>query len=597
MKDGGKCWMPKIEYIELLDNLKLLEINNVILTCCNPSATSFSVLRAQIKGDVYYSSEYVRLYDPKHNEKCQMLLETAKSNYIDLVIFPEYCISYELLDKIVNNKELWPDMMKLWCLPCQGIATKDFEDFLEGLKSKENIILIDALWNHSVNKKKFVNACFYCFLVIDKDEKECLCLAPQFKTHNMSDPTCECEMAGLTTGIKLFTINHRLITLLCADALNNDIYWQDLQSENLTNGLLLLHPQLNKKPKHSQFCRIRQDMQSHNHPGICITCNWAENTRIIRAEDKNVHDEITLAWSCIYHKRQDVSFEDWKKKDMLRKRNSAHGLFGAFMTKQRMEVWFSPSSEQAIVASIPIIASNQYAVSQIGGITADKQFLWSNDTACWQAQEFRYTLKERMEEPEVSKGLGQISGICNILSEGYRYPFKQQDKYLVDQFFALTLPTVEDSLMTIDERENLSDWSLLLDASEYDDAIDSLRQFGLLTQTLQKGSVIPARLRALKEHHCFCYELPVSDYHRSNINASDQRLLIVFSKNDVDAHKIVKRLITEEFNNNIDLAEQFLGVIYIDIYSNEPHFLPEYSSEIDLGDNIITEGDITNGRN
>lgn len=587
--------MPKIEYVELLDELERLKIKRVPFKCCDPSATSFSILRAQLQGDINFSKNRVWLPDEQHEheKKCRLLLQKAKSEYADLVLFPEYCISYDLLKDIMNEKRLWPDAMKLWCLPCQGIPTAKFESWLKNLNRRKNIILIDSLWDSSVNKSKFVNACFYCFRTKDSNNKECLCLAPQFKTQHMSDPTCKCEAVGLTTGTKIFTINHRLITLLCADALNNDIYWQDLQKQKLTNGLVLLHPQLNKDPKHKIFCRIRQEMQTHNHPGICITCNWAENTRIIPTESTSTPTEITLAWSCIYHKHQDMTLNEWRESRVeLRQTNSTHGLFGAFMKKERMEVWFSPSIEQAILATIPNISSNQFGSTQIHGTIAEKQFFWSNND-CWQEQIFYYSLKERIEEEKISKKLGQISGIYNVLREYYRFPFDQNNKYVVDQFFSLTLPEVEDSVMTIDEQENLLDWTLLLDQSEYKTAIGSLQQLKKLTEVLQQSDKIPSRLKPLKGPHYFWYGL--SESYRSNINTSDQKLLIIFAKSDIDARRIAQNMVVNEFSNNNYLAEKSLGVIYMDVFENEPHFLPDYSDKIDRGDNVIMEGDITNG--
>lgn len=432
---------------------------------------------------------------------------------------------------------------------------------------------------------------------MNKDGDECLCLAPQFKTQHMNDPTCECEAGGLTTGKGIFMINHRLVTLLCADALNNDIYWQDLQKENLTNGLLLLHPQLNRNPKHTIFCRIRQEMQAHNHPGICITCNWAENTHIIRFKDQSTYKEITVSWSCFYHKHQDLSLLDWKEKGIdQRQNNSKKGLFGAFMMKQHMEVWFSSSGEQAILVIIPNTISNQYGVTQIRGITAEEQFIWVNDENCWQKREFHYNLRKIIEEPKSIKELGDVSRICNFLSKCYNFPFEQQDKYLVDCFFALTLHGI-DSFMTINEQEELSDWTLLIDRSEFDFAEESLCNLLRLTNILQQKSKIPARLKKLEEPHCFCYESSTREPYHTNIKTSDQRFLLVFAKSDREAHKIKRELLAKEFSNNSDLAEKILGVVYTDLFNQEPHFLPEYSTEISQGNNSVMEGDITNGGN
>ena len=587
--------MPRIKYFELFDDLKSRGIEDVTINCCDPSSTSFSFMRAQLKGDLEYSDERISVINSEHYNKCRELLIKAKSAYIDLVLFPEYCIQYDLLNEIIENEELWPDMMKLWCLPCEGLPTNDFYSFLDSVEKNKKIVLLRRLCDSSVvNKRKFVNACFYCLQVADNEGRKYLCLAPQIKTHNMSDPTCECEGNGLSLGKMIYTINHRLITLLCADALNNDIIWQDLQDINLPNGMLLLHPQLNKNPKHSTFCRIRQEIQSHNSPCICITCNWAENTTITSSVNKKSKSSINLSWSCFYHKRQDLPFDEWKtKEEVLRKTNSEYGLFGAFMKKQRMEVWFSTSAEQVLLTIIPNPISNQYAVTKINGITADKQLIWDNQR--WIPDKFNYLLKQRIKEPQIEASLGEASGIYDMIDQCYHFPFDADNKYVVDQFFSLTLPVDGDTLMTIDEQENLQDWTLLLDKHEYDAAKEILYRLKNLIAILSKKENIPPRLCSLKDSHCFCYEKDEKTMHHTNIKAQSEKLLIIFVKDDTIAHKLSNRLIEKEYSYDEYRAEKQLGIIYIGIQDGQPHFLPKYNNHIDIGDNIANEGDITNG--
>ena len=587
--------MPRIKYIELFDDLKERKIEDITITCCDPSFTSFSLLRAQLVGEIEYSDEKVSVINSEHYNKCKEILLKAKSSYVDLVLFPEYCIPYSLLHEIIDNEELWPDIMKLWCLPCEGIPTDDFYSFLDSAEENKKIILLRRLCDSSVvNKRKFVNACFYCLQVTDNEGKKHLCLAPQIKTRNMSDPTCECEGKGLSLGSMIYTVNHRLVTFLCADALNNDIIWQDLQDIKWSDGLLLLHPQLNKNPKHSTFCRLRQEMHSHNSPSICITCNWAENTTITSIANKKNKSSIKLSWSCFYHKRQDMSFDEWKtREEELRKENSKHGLFGAFMKKQRMEVWFSTSDEQVLLTNIPNIMSHQYAVTQIKGIIADKQFFWENSN--WSSYPFNFSLKQRIKEPQIKERLGEASLIYDLIDQCYRFPFDSDSKYLVDQFFAMTLPADEDALMEIDEQENLRDWTLLLDKHEHNLAKITIRRLKELITILEKKDRIPPRLCSLKELHNFICEIDANGLHQRNIKTQNDKILIIFASDDTIAHKLSKQLIEKEYLDDEYRAEKQLGIIYIGIQDNQPHFLPQYNNQIDIGDNITNEGDITNG--
>ncbi|MCI8585147.1 MAG: hypothetical protein HFI92_04470 [Lachnospiraceae bacterium] len=151
-----------------------------------------------------------------------------------------------------------------------------------------------------------------------KEGKQFLCLAPQMKTQHMSDPACTCEVAGLTTGSKIFTLGKRIVTFLCADTLNNDISCQDLQNEKLTNGIIILHPQMNRFPKHEDFSRVRRE-------------------------------------------------------------SAYNDLFTAFMEKQKTEVWFSTSAEQAITIILPNQITNQHGVTTIPSLKAVDCFCWKGD--------------------------------------------------------------------------------------------------------------------------------------------------------------------------------------------------------------------------
>lgn len=601
--------MAGIEYIDLFAEVAKKGFEPVALSCCNTSEQSFSLFRAQMQGDISYSTDGVWLSDPQHDEKCEQLLALAKAQAADLVLFPEYCISYTLLHKIVSDESRWPDENKLWCLPCQGIPYDRFEAFLFGLSKSANIVLINTAISRRVNRRKFVNALFYCFLVF-KDDQPFLCLAPQMKTHHMSDPLCECETTGLTTGSRIFTLNKQLVTLLCADSMNNDINWQLLQDEELTNGILLLHPQMNSAPKHPTFRRLRHEMLEHTQPGICVTCNWAAGTRLQPAGSGSRSSEIKFSWSCIYCKHQDISFDSWKARYApLWSRNAVCELFGAFMPKQRAEVWFSTSSEQTLLVHLPNLVSHQHGATQPRAVAADSRWLWkSSENAAWTKQEFCYCLCDRIQQHD----MGSIAHMKDYLDPCYQYPFTESDKYKVDHFFALTTPLRanypnECLPLTIDENENLTDWALLLEEEHRDNGATALRHLYELVLMLQNTDAIPEHLSGLKQPHHFTYSPAHNSQPSTNVHSEHQEMTIVFAPDDISAKKIVQQLVKTEFHGDAGLTANRLGVIYADIYSKIPKFLPEHSVHIHDGDHVMTstniqigeheidKGDLTNG--
>lgn len=582
-----------VEYIDLFNEVQRRGYGQVCLSCCDSSYDNFNLMRVQIQGDLHYTKNRVYIADEAHDRKCASLLCIANREGVDLLLFPEYCISIHLLRQIAADKKMWPNEMKLWCLPCQGIPVKCFEALREQLGEMEQVELIDCAISRGVNRRKFVNVMFYCFSIW-KEERQFLCLAPQMKTHHMSDPACVCEAAGLTTGSKIFTLGRRIVTFLCADTLNNDISWQDLQDKKLTNGIIILHPQLNRFPKHEDFRRVRGEMWNHNHPGMCITCNWAAGTRLVSADAG--HDEntqcIDLSWSCIYVKNVGLPFKKWQESTAhARKESACCDLFAAYMEKQKTEVWFSTSAEQAVTMILPNQITDQYGVTKISSLKATDRFCWQGDD--WKSAHYSLTLEDRMKFDEVKKNLGQSADIKERLEPCYHFPFIEPDKYLVDRFFSLTLPNAEKELLTIDKQENLADWGILLDQSDFNAARAAFHNLLELISKALKGNTIPRRLYGLKEEHKFICK---GENSRSNVISSAGKMLIVFAVDDVVARQLSKALLEEMFDNNANLAECQLGVVYFDLISNDFHFLPESTADISHGDHLIQEGDLTNGR-
>lgn len=588
--------MPGIEYIDLFDEVQKMGYEQVCLSCCDPGYDTFSLMRAQIREDIYYTLNSVYITNETHDQKCVRLLHIANREGIDLLLFPEYCISISLLRQIAADKEMWPAEMKLWCLPCQGIPWKCFKVLREQLREMDQILLIENAINSKVNQKKFVNVMFYCFRVW-KEDRQFLCLAPQMKTYHMSDPTCSCEVAGLTTGSKIFTLNKRIVTFLCADTLNNSISWQNLQREKLTNGIIILHPQMNRSPKHGVFSRVRSEMWNHNHSGLCITCNWAAGTRLINAAKPDEKTEcIDLSWSCIYEKNTDLSFEQWKINTANARKESAYfDLFAAFMRKQKTEVWFSTSAEQAVMIILPNQTTNQHGVTTIPSLKATDRFCWQEND--WKPVQYSLTLEDRMKSNEVKNELGESVVIQERLEPCYHFPFTEPDKYLVDRFFSITLPNATKALLTIDEDENLADWGILLDGSDFIAARDAFRDLYTLVCKALKGNTIPRRLYGLRKEHRFICEGSENSHPCFNVFAPSGKMLIIFAKDDIMAQRLLKDLLEKAFNDNTDHAEHQLGIVYPDFTGEKFHFLPEYTSEISHGDHLIQEGDLTNGKN
>ena len=591
----GERHMGQIYFRELGKELENHGIQWDIPSCCDPSVDHYSMLRVQMRGEISASPQGVWIEGTEHDEKCHTLLKLAKKENYSLVMFPEYCISGNILKRLAEDQQLWPERTKLWVLPCQGIRNEDFSSLLDWCKAQPNIFLLDTAWNErNITKNKFVTAVFYCFRVY-RDEQPILCLVPQLKTQPMGDREYLCETAGMTTGSIIFTLNNRLLTLLCADSMNNELTWQSIQDRTV-QGPIILHPQLNPAPKDPVFSRIRNNLFEHDTPGICLTCNWAEGTVLCTQSPGQKKIHIRESWSCIYHKHTDDIEQSWKEKGNLRQENERHGLFGALMKVQRTEVWFSPYYEQALELYMPNLASRSFAKMRPPDICAKQQFIYGGQEKGWEAvDQLVMSLQERIEA--VCSEEEDLLRYSKEVPDEFRFPLDSRRKYDVDQFFALALAGVSHDVLEIGPDEQLVAWTQLLNETEVDTAAKALDDlWRLINILLETGAkTLPPQCRPMKEHPEFCYRAGEKGKPGINFKASGLEVIAAFALEARNAQKHLKFLQQSECNDDEDLARQYVRVFYDDLPTRTVRCLPKLTTDITQGSAVHKEGDITNG--
>lgn len=588
--------MKGIDFVDLRDELEKNNIEWYTPACCNSSLSNYSLLRVQMQGEFLFDRQGVRIDNPEHDEKCLKLLSLAAQNNYDLVLFPEYCVSYCVLQKITADSRLWPQNQKLWVLPCQGISVDKFEAFMCQLSESNSIFVSDIAWKTpKVNRRSFVTALFYCFTGY-RNGQSVLCLAPQLKTQPMGDRDCICEQAGMSTGGVIFTLERRLLTLLCADSMNNSITWQEFQKQDLLMpGLTILHPQLNPHPKDPVFSRLRRELFDHGEHGIFITCNWAKGTALYQqGHSGNPAETIDVSWSCIYRKHSDDVFDRWSRKNFLRKENEKRGLFGAMMRPQRTEVWFSLYYEDALELNIPMPSPAGYGKVQLPDIHGQTRFVYDRKAKDWmELENTPETLQQRIAAacPENDR----LRIYSEAVEAPYRFPLDTFEKIDSDQFFALALAEFHNNVLEIDEKENLIAWTLLLDESEQETAFEGLNLLLKLINAIT--GKLPPQCASLKGDHSFCYQPAQHGKPSTNFQAEGKNALVAYAESAMKAQKHIKFLRKAECQDDEDLLRQFVHVLYYEPIEGKMACEPQLSTDITQGGSISMKGDITNGGN
>lgn len=133
-----------MKYINISKKLEELGLQAPTFNVCNRRIQDFTYMQVQLKGNLTFSKikgAYMRKEEAEeHNQKCKEALEEAAATGVDLLLFPEYSISYELLEDICTseqkqmNSRVWPNNNTVWCLPCQGIEYAEFDNFITSMK-------------------------------------------------------------------------------------------------------------------------------------------------------------------------------------------------------------------------------------------------------------------------------------------------------------------------------------------------------------------------------------------------------------------------------------------------------------------------------
>ena len=109
----------ELEYISVTELLEERKLRMPNFQCINNDPATFRILRMQPRANFQYDVRNgPRCNDRSLIEECRSALHLAKKECSDLVLFPEYCMPYSLLQEILSDAKEWPDNNKLWCLPC-----------------------------------------------------------------------------------------------------------------------------------------------------------------------------------------------------------------------------------------------------------------------------------------------------------------------------------------------------------------------------------------------------------------------------------------------------------------------------------------------
>ncbi len=343
---------------------------------------SYRALLLQPSGPIYADTQRIGHLDlAAAAVRADAFLVMAAERGDQLVVTPEYFLPVTSLSKAAKAGP-FPAEGALWVLGCESMTPAQLASFKADCAGHCDVIY-EADPAPAVQGNYF-DPVAYCFITLDADKSFKRVVLFQFKTapsrddHGFENKQLRCGRA-----IYRFQGKHghiKLSTIICSDALD---LGEDLDAnKKLSDRAIIIHIQLNPKPKHTDYRRYRNEVfrRSPVATDCDIVClNWAHN---VVQHDSPVHakawkNESGSAW---YVPERRCSVNDDEVAN-----NEAKGLYYTWHEKRRHVLHFH--YEEAVFAlTVPKVMQDGPAVHDVLiGPQLDTRFAWDVDAGAWLA--------------------------------------------------------------------------------------------------------------------------------------------------------------------------------------------------------------------
>ncbi|MBD2869048.1 hypothetical protein [Paenibacillus arenilitoris] len=387
----------------------------------------FRFMRLQPKADLTASPDKgVQTADPRHIAKCREALRAARETNADLLVTPEYCVPYALIDELLRDPSLQPPPRKLWCLCCEGASWPEFQEHLSrwGDYACVGRKAIDGI--PSANR-------FACVLlyVFQAQEGGRLCLVPQSKLQPMREERYVCEGAGMTRGNRIIVVGqdspNRLASVMCADAFHPDVRGSRLLfPEDRERRYILLHPQLNERPRHEELAALRNNLFFEERGGhaVYITANWAAGTKVRLEEQERPVITVRTPWSSLYRRYVSYGGGHWLEELRgHREHNGRHGLGFGFAKRRKLKVWYAHTGEHLQLLLVRKPYGGGPEMSRPGGtVQACRTYVPNETNDGWGEAELPF--RSDVPEPLAMEATGDYR-----LPERSAFGFEAEDRF------------------------------------------------------------------------------------------------------------------------------------------------------------------------
>lgn len=311
---------------------------------------------------------------------CSGFLSSAVNSHADLVVAPEYCVPWSVVDEIVAG-HYRPPLGSIWVLGCESISPTEILVQVQRYNGNGQCMFYhEPLDARQAAQRRYVDPLLYVFWTKDQYDQPLLFFLIQFKTVACRDYR-DVEETSLCLGQTVYAFNRgigqmSLVSIICSDAFHFAEH-----VDHIHFNCLLIHIQLNPKPAHTDYAAYRTRLcavgTNSNVELLCL--NWARNVREAKGMGRYVNWN-NVAGSAWYAPPSKFGVDD-KVIDELHQ----HGVYYCLLA-QRWHSFFLNFEGQIIQLQKQKLAFfGEQSLVPKNFVAVEERWVWEFENNCWKS--------------------------------------------------------------------------------------------------------------------------------------------------------------------------------------------------------------------
>jgi hypothetical protein len=350
------------------------------LNALSADGNNYNVLLMQPHGEIEASASGVK-------NRQRILAKAQFSRFVsdahevgaDLVITPEYSMPWETLVEAIKANCV-PANGKLWVLGCESIRYSELGALKRDL-APWAAVLFEQL---QPDQERFTDPLAYVFTAapIEGSGAAKIVVLVQFKTHPMGDND-HFEVNGMQRGTRIYQFGGavqglKLVSLICSDV----FAFQDADALAIYDRALVIHIQLNPKPRQGQFRQYRDRLLQYKGDETELIClNWASDVCEWSGEQQK-------PWKNIGGSAWYLRPKDFDDRDATLNANHGRGLYYTWLDASRAHALFfnyKPATYLLVATKVAHIGVTA-CVSKRRGPQLTQTCIWDDGAGDWVEQ-------------------------------------------------------------------------------------------------------------------------------------------------------------------------------------------------------------------